>query len=79
MAMRATRRARLWQKLLKSAQGTPHPIIACLPHDIGYVRGIFVQDDEKDVLIDAAGRKVKLPRGSSDAALLAHHVGGPQK
>jgi hypothetical protein len=27
-----------------------------------YVRGIFVQDDENGVLIDAAGRKVKLTR-----------------
>src|SRR6201997_3869578 len=51
-----------------------HLIIACVTHDIGYVRGIFVQDDENGVLIDAAGRKVKLPRGASDAALLPHHV-----
>ncbi len=34
-----------------------HLIIACVTHDIGYVRGIFVQDDENGVLIDAAGRK----------------------
>jgi len=51
-----------------------HLIIACVTHDIGYVRGIFVQDDEDGVLIDTAGRKAKLPRGASDAALLAHHV-----
>src|SRR6516164_11004076 len=51
-----------------------HLIIACVTHDIGYVRGIFVQDDEDGVLIDAAGRKAKLPRGASDVALLAHHV-----
>src|SRR5438270_14031412 len=51
-----------------------HLIIACVTHDIGYVRGIFLQDDENGVLIDAAGRKVKLPRGASDAALLPHHV-----
>ena len=51
-----------------------HLIIACVTHDIGYVRGIFVQDDENGVLVDAAGRKVKLPRGASDAALLPHHV-----
>jgi hypothetical protein len=25
-------------------------------------------------VIDAAGNKVKLPRGASDAALLPHHV-----
>ena len=51
-----------------------HLIVACVTHDIGYVRGIFVQDDEDGVLVDAAGRKAKLPRGASDAALLAHHV-----
>src|SRR5262249_25281115 len=51
-----------------------HLIIACVTHDIGYVRGIFVQDDENGVLIDAAGHKVKLPRGASDAALLPRHV-----
>src|SRR5262249_13113010 len=34
-----------------------HLIIACLTHDIGYVRGIVVQDDENGVLIDAAGHK----------------------
>jgi hypothetical protein len=51
-----------------------HLILACVTHDIGYVRGIFSQDDENGFLIDAAGRKVKLPRGASDAALLSHHV-----
>src|SRR6476660_2395795 len=51
-----------------------HLIIACVTHDIGYVRGIFAQDDADGFVIDAAGNKVKLPRGASDAALLPHHV-----
>ena len=51
-----------------------HLIIACVTHDIGYVRGIFLQDDENGFLVDAHGHKVKLPRGSSDAALLPYHV-----
>ena len=51
-----------------------HLIIACLTHDIGYVRGILPDDDENGYVIDAAGKKIKLPRGASDAALLAHHV-----
>ena len=51
-----------------------HLIIACLMHDIGYVRGIFRDDDDDGYVIDAAHNKIKLPRGSSDAALLAHHV-----
>jgi len=49
-------------------------IIACLAHDIGYVRGLFKDDDEDGYVIDAAGAKVTLPRGSSDAGLMNHHV-----
>jgi hypothetical protein len=45
-----------------------HLIIACVTHDIGYVRGIFVQDDADGFVIDAAGHKIRLPRGASDAA-----------
>src|SRR5262249_6103721 len=51
-----------------------HLIIACLTHDIGYVRGILPGDDEDGYVVNAAGKKVKPPRGSSDAALLPHHV-----
>ena len=51
-----------------------HVIIACLAHDIGYVRGLFKDDDEGGYVIDTAGTKVTLPRGSSDAGLMPHHV-----
>jgi hypothetical protein len=51
-----------------------HVIIACLTHDIGYVRGVLRDDDEDGFVIDAVGNKVALPRGSSDAALMSHHV-----
>jgi hypothetical protein len=51
-----------------------HVIIACLTHDIGYVRGLFEDDDEDGFVIDETGTKVTLPRGSSDAGLMAHHV-----
>ncbi len=51
-----------------------HLIVACLLHDIGYVRGILKGDDAEGYVVDAAGGKVKLPRGASDAALLMHHV-----
>jgi hypothetical protein len=51
-----------------------HLMVACLLHDIGYVRGILKDDDANGYVVDAAGGKVKLPRGSSDAALLMHHV-----
>jgi len=51
-----------------------HIIIACLSHDIGYVRGLFKEDGDSGFLIDATGGKVTLPRGSSDAGLMPHHV-----
>ncbi len=51
-----------------------HMIIACLFHDIGYVRGILPGDDADGCVIDAQGHKVKLPRGASDAALTPYHV-----
>jgi len=43
-------------------------IIACLTHDIGYVR------EEGSWVVDGTGRKISLPRGSSDAALAPYHV-----
>ena len=51
-----------------------HVIIACLTHDIGYVRGLFEDDDADGFVIDSAGGKVTLPRGSSDAGLMPYHV-----
>ncbi|MBR0798373.1 metal-dependent phosphohydrolase [Bradyrhizobium jicamae] len=58
-----------------TAEDYAHVIIACLTHDIGYVRGVFEADDkDSGYLISADGRKVALPRGSSDAGLLPYHV-----
>ena len=51
-----------------------HLIAACLFHDIGYVRGILQGDGPDGYVINADGEKIKLPRGSSDAALLPYHV-----
>ena len=51
-----------------------HFIVACLTHDIGYVRGIFEGDGDDGYVVDRTGRKVSLPRGSSDAALAPYHV-----
>jgi hypothetical protein len=48
--------------------------LACLTHDIGYVRGIIQGDEDDAYVADLAGRKVKLPVGSSDAALAPYHV-----
>ena len=49
-------------------------IVACLTHDIGYVRGIVKGDDYNGYVVDGTGRKVSLPRGSSDATLAPYHV-----
>jgi len=57
-----------------TADDYAHVIIACLAHDIGYVRGLFEDDDADGFVIDATGGKVTLPRGSSDAGLMHHHV-----
>lgn len=51
-----------------------HLIIACLFHDIGYVRGILRDDTEDEFVTDQDGRRVTLPRGASDAALMPYHV-----
>jgi hypothetical protein len=51
-----------------------HLIVACLLHDIGYVRGILSGDTETEFVINASGKKVTLPRGASDAALTPYHV-----
>src|SRR5712671_4394727 len=57
-----------------TADDYAHVIIACLTHDIGYVRGLFKEDDADGFVIDSRGSKVTLPRGSSDAGLMPHHV-----
>src|SRR5580704_13718369 len=49
-------------------------ISACLTHDIGYVRGILQGDDNESYVADLSGRTIRLPRGSSDAALAPYHV-----
>jgi hypothetical protein len=51
-----------------------HVLVACLLHDIGYVRGILEGDGPDGYVIDGQGHRTKLPRGASDAALLQHHV-----
>ena len=51
-----------------------HLIVACLLHDIGYMRGILSGDTETEFVVDASGKTIALPRGASDAALSAYHV-----
>ena len=51
-----------------------HLILACLFHDIGYVRGILKGDGPDGYVVDRKGGKIQLPRGASDAALMPYHV-----
>ena len=57
-----------------TADDYAHVIIACLTHDIGYVRGLFMEDDHDGFVVDSSKNKIKLPRGSSDAGLMQYHV-----
>ena len=51
-----------------------HLIVACLLHDIGYMRSALSGDTETEFVVDGNGKKVTLPRGASDAALTPYHV-----
>ena len=64
------------RRLLKdtNASDFAHVIVACLCHDIGYVRGILNDDSTDGYVIDAKGNKAELSRGSTDAALMPYHV-----
>ena len=64
------------RRLLKetNADDYAHVLVACLFHDIGYVRGILNGDSADAYVIDAEGNKTELGRGSSDAALMPYHV-----
>jgi hypothetical protein len=49
-------------------------IMACLTHDIGYVRGAVQGDGDGEYVADVTGRTIRLPIGSSDAAMAPYHV-----
>ena len=51
-----------------------HLIVACLLHDIGYMRGVLSGDTETEFGGDGGGSRITLPRGASDAALSPYHV-----
>ena len=57
-----------------TASDWAHFIVACVAHDIGFVRGILKGDRGNECVIDAEGRTVTLPRGASDASLAPWHV-----
>ena len=59
---------------LTTADDYANFIMACLAHDIGYVRGILEGDGNESYVADLSGRTIRLPRGSSDAALAPYHV-----
>jgi hypothetical protein len=57
-----------------SARDYAHFILACLTHDIGYVRGVVKDDSDDEFVADTGGGRVRLPAGSSDAAMAPYHV-----
>src|SRR4030095_8276050 len=48
-----------------------HLIVACLLHDIGYMRGVLSGDTETEFVVDESGEKITAPRRPSDGALVA--------
>jgi len=51
-----------------------HLVVACLLHDIGYVRGVLRDDRHDSFIVDDRGTRVSLDRGASDASLAPYHV-----
>jgi hypothetical protein len=49
-------------------------LMACLYHDIGFVRGVLTDDRPPYYVATMSGDKVELPRGASDAWLNPYHV-----
>jgi hypothetical protein len=56
------------------AKDAAHFLLACLFHDVGYVRGICIGDTSDAVVINAAGDTIKCPKDVSDAVLAPYHV-----
>src|SRR6266852_8029974 len=51
-----------------------HLIVACLLHDIGYMRCVLSAATETEFVVDDSGKTITLPRGASDAALSPYYV-----
>jgi hypothetical protein len=66
-------RGRLLRERIEPAD-YDHLIVACLLHDIGYVRGVLKGDSDGEFVVDEGGKTVALSRGASDAALMPYHI-----
>src|SRR6202158_2902288 len=51
-----------------------HFVVSLLCHDIGYVRGVCRGDGNGSYVTNAAGDKVSLPEGATDASMTPYHV-----
>jgi hypothetical protein len=51
-----------------------HFIISLVCHDIGYVKGVCRDDNDRQFATGIDGAMIELPEGSTDAALTAYHV-----
>ncbi len=56
------------------AEDAVHFLLACLVHDIGYVKGICSEDTASEVVISETGETIDWPRDASDAFLQPYHV-----
>jgi len=51
-----------------------HYVTALLFHDIGFVRGVCLDDADGECATGVGGKMVTLPPGATDAALMPYHV-----
>lgn len=56
------------------AEDAVHFLLACLVHDIGYVKGICSGDTGTRAVISEKQETIDVPRGASDAFLQPYHV-----
>ena len=65
-------------KHLSEGGVTPHDwlhfVISPVCHDIGYVRGVYIDDQPGAYVIDEEGRTVAPPAGATDAYMTPYHV-----
>lgn len=49
-------------------------VVALLFHDLGFLRGLLREDQDGSYLMDASGRRVTPPVGTTDAFMMPYHV-----
>lgn len=57
-----------------SSEDWMHFVISLLCHDIGYIKGVCLQDNHLEYATGVDGKTIQLKYGSTDAALTPYHV-----